>query len=122
MYRRIGDLENEKKNELYIRSGKVEEGMNVRTHSKEVIEARKVILDLILSNHQRDCLTCTRNGNCELQNLAVKFNVTGVEYEGEKNKHKIDDLSPSIVRDFNKCILCRRCVSVCKKVQKIGAI
>ena len=101
---------------------KVEEGMNVRTHSKEVIEARKVILDLILSNHQRDCLTCTRNGNCELQNLAVKFNVTGVEYEGEKNKHKIDDLSPSIVRDFNKCILCRRCVSVCKKVQKIGAI
>ena len=101
---------------------KVEEGMNVRTHSIEVIEARKVILDLILSNHQRDCLTCTRNGNCELQNLAVKFNVTGVEYEGEKNKHKIDDLSPSIVRDFNKCILCRRCVSVCKKVQKIGAI
>ncbi len=101
---------------------KVEEGMVVKTHSKEVIEARKVILDLILSNHQRDCLTCTRNGNCELQNLAVKFNVTGIEYEGETNKHQIDDLSPSIVRDFNKCILCRRCVSVCKKVQEIGAI
>ena len=94
---------------------KVEEGMVVKTHSKEVIEARKVILDLILSNHQRDCLTCTRN-------LAVKFNVTGIEYEGETNKHQIDDLSPSIVRDFNKCILCRRCVSVCKKVQEIGAI
>lgn len=101
---------------------KVEEGMVVKTHSKEVIEARKVILDLILSNHQRDCLTCTRNENCELQNLAVKFNVTGIEYEGETNKHQIDDLSPSIVRDFNKCILCRRCVSVCKKVQEIGAI
>ena len=101
---------------------KVEEGMVVQTHSPEVIEARKVILDLILSNHQRDCLTCTRNGNCELQNLAVKFNVTGVKYEGKKNQHKIDDLSPSIVRDFNKCILCRRCVSVCKNVQKIGAI
>ena len=101
---------------------KVEEGMVVKTHSKEVIEARKVILDLILSNHQRDCLTCTRNGNCELQNLAVKFNVTGIEYEGETNKHQIDDLSPSIVRDFNKCILCRRCVYVCKKVQEIGAI
>ena len=101
---------------------KVEEGMVVKTHSKEVIEARKVILDLILSNHQRDCLTCTRNGNCELQNLAVKFNVTGIEYEGETNKNQIDDLSPSIVRDFNKCILCRRCVSVCKKVQEIGAI
>ena len=101
---------------------KVEEGMIVRTHSPEVIEARKVVLDLILSNHQRDCLVCTRNGNCELQNLAVKFNVTDVKFEGEKNKHIIDNISPSIVRDFNKCILCRRCIAVCKNVQEIGAI
>ena len=100
----------------------VEEGMVVHTHSPAVIEARKMILDLILSNHHRDCLTCTRNGNCELQALAVKFNVQSVRYEGAKNKHKIDDSSPSIVRDFNKCILCRRCVSACKKVQKVGAI
>ena len=96
--------------------------MVVHTHSKQIMEARKVILDLILSNHQRDCLTCTRNGNCELQTLAMKFNVMNVEYEGEKTVHKIDDLSPSIVRDFNKCILCRRCISTCKNVQKIGAI
>ncbi len=96
--------------------------MVVHTHSKQIMEARKVILDLILSNHQRDCLTCTRNGNCELQTLAMQFNVMNVEYEGEKSVHKIDDLSPSIVRDFNKCILCRRCISTCKKVQKIGAI
>ena len=101
---------------------KVEEGMNVKTHSPAVMEARRTILDLILSNHQRDCLTCTRNGNCELQNLAVKFNVTGVEYEGERNKHNIDEISPAIVRDFNKCILCRRCVAVCKNIQKVGAI
>ncbi len=101
---------------------KVEEGMIVHTHSKEIMEARKIVLDLILSNHQRDCLTCTRNGNCELQTLAMKFNVMDVEYEGEKNKHQIDDLSPSIVRDFNKCILCRRCIATCKNVQKIGAI
>ena len=100
----------------------VEEGMVVHTHSPAVIEARKMILDLILSNHHRDCLICSRSGNCELQQLAVKFNVQGVRYEGEKNEHKIDDSSPSIVRDFNKCILCRRCVSACKKVQKIGAI
>ena len=100
----------------------VEEGMVVHTHSPAVIEARKMILDLILSNHHRDCLTCTRNGNCELQALAVKFNVQSVRYEGAKNEHKIDDSSPSIVRDFNKCILCRRCVSACKKVQKVGAI
>ena len=100
----------------------VEEGMVVHTHSPAVIEARKMILDLILSNHHRDCLTCTRNGNCELQALAVKFNVQSVRYEGAKNEHKIDDSSPSIVRDFNKCILCRRCISACKKVQKVGAI
>jgi len=101
---------------------KVEEGMKVSTHSPAVIEARRTVLDLILSNHHRDCLTCTRNGNCELQALAHKFNVQEVEYEGEMTNHKIDDKSPSIVRDFNKCILCRRCVSVCKNVQKIGAI
>ena len=101
---------------------KVEEGMVVKTNSPEILEARKIILDLILSNHHRDCLTCSRNGNCELQNLCMKFNVQKVEYEGEMLKHKIDDKSPSIVRDFNKCILCRRCVATCKNVQEIGAI
>ena len=101
---------------------KVEEGMIVHTNTPNVLEARHIILDLIISNHAKDCLTCTRSGNCELQNLAVKFNISKVEFEGEKNLHKIDDLSPSIVRDFNKCILCRRCVAACKNVQKIGAI
>ena len=100
----------------------VEEGMVVHTHTPNVLEARHVILDLIISNHAKDCLTCTRSGNCELQVLATKFNVLNIEFEGERTKHKIDDLSPSIVRDFNKCILCRRCVAACKNVQKIGAI
>ena len=100
----------------------VEEGMIVHTHTPNVLEARHVILDLIISNHAKDCLTCTRSGNCELQTLAVKFNVLNVEFEGEMSKHKIDNLSPSIVRDFNKCILCRRCVAACKNVQGIGAI
>ena len=100
----------------------VEEGMVVHTHTPNVLEARHVILDLIISNHAKDCLTCTRSGNCELQALAVKFNVLNVEFEGEMSKHKIDNLSPSIVRDFNKCILCRRCVAACKNVQEIGAI
>ncbi len=99
-----------------------EEGMIVHTHTPNVLEARRVILDLIISNHAKDCLTCTRSGNCELQALATKFNVQQIEYEGERAEHKIDDLSPSIVRDFNKCILCRRCVAACKKVQGIGAI
>ena len=100
----------------------VEEGMVVHTHTPNVLEARHVILDLIISNHAKDCLTCTRSGNCELQALATKFNVLNIEFEGERTEHKIDDLSPSIVRDFNKCILCRRCVAACKNVQKIGAI
>lgn len=100
----------------------VEEEMVVHTHTPNVLEARHVILDLIISNHAKDCLTCTRSGNCELQALAVKFNVLNVEFEGEMSKHRIDNLSPSIVRDFNKCILCRRCVAACKNVQEIGAI
>ena len=100
----------------------VEEGMVVHTNTQNVLEARHVILDLIISNHAKDCLTCTRSGNCELQALATKFNVLNIEFEGERTEHKIDDLSPSIVRDFNKCILCRRCVAACKNVQKIGAI
>ena len=101
---------------------KVEEGMVIKTHTPEIIEARHVMLDLIISNHDKDCLTCTRMGNCELQALAAKFGIQSIEYKGERNEHQIDNLSPSIVKDPNKCILCRRCVAVCKNVQKIGAI
>ena len=101
---------------------KAEEGMVVHTNSKAVQDARKVTLDLILSNHHRDCLTCIRNGNCELQKLAEKFNVKKVTYEGEMKNYEIDDKSPSIVRDSNKCVLCSRCTATCKKVQEIGAI
>ena len=101
---------------------KVEEGMIVHTNTPKVIEARRLVLDLILSNHERECLTCTRNGNCELQKLAQEFNLDEIEYKGERTPHEIDDLSPSIVRDFNKCVLCRRCVATCKKVQGVGAI
>ena len=101
---------------------KVEEGMVVHTNTPSVVEARKVILDLILSNHPKDCLTCIRSGNCELQNLAEKFNMRDIEYKGEMQNHPIDDKSPSIVREPNKCILCRRCTAACKNVQEIGAI
>lgn len=101
---------------------KVEEGMVVKTNSKDVSEAREVVLDLILSNHHKDCLTCVRNGNCELQRLAQRYNKQEILYSGELCEHEIDCGSPSIVRDFNKCVLCRRCVATCKKVQKIGAI
>ena len=101
---------------------KCEEGMVVHTHSEKVMGARRMVLDLILSNHHKDCLTCVRSGNCELQKLAIQYNMKEIKYEGEKSEHEIDDKSPSIVRDFNKCILCKRCVSTCKNVQDIGAI
>jgi len=101
---------------------KVEEGMVVNTATPAILEARSVVLDLILSNHDRKCLTCIRNGSCELQKLAQEFNVDEIEFDGEKLEKKIDDISPSIVRDNNKCILCRRCVAACKNVQGIGAI
>lgn len=99
-----------------------EEGMIVRTNTDKVQDARRVVLDLILSTHNRDCLTCVRNGNCELQELCKKFGITDIEFEGEKVKEKIDDLSPSIVRDASKCIMCKRCVAACKNIQNISAI
>ncbi len=101
---------------------KCEEGMVVHTNTKKVLDARKNVLELILSNHNRDCLTCIRNGNCELQDLAEKYKIKDVKFDGAKTESKIDDKSPSLVRDPSKCILCQRCVSTCKKVQGIGAI
>lgn len=100
----------------------VEDGMKVKTDTPELNESRRIMLDLILSTHNRDCLTCVRNGNCELQALAEKFGITNVEYEGQKVEPSIDELSPSIIRDNSKCIMCKRCVAACKNVQKVGAI
>ena len=101
---------------------KVEEGMKIKTNTPEINEARRVVLDLILSSHNKKCLTCVRNGNCELQTLAEKFGMGEIEYPGQEVEPHIDDLSPSIVRDASKCIMCKRCVATCKNVQKITAI
>lgn len=100
----------------------VSEGLSVKTSTPKVREARKVSLELILSNHDRDCLTCPRNGNCELQKLAEDLNIDKIEFEGERSKQPLDDFSPSVTRDPNKCVLCRRCVNMCKKVQGVGVI
>lgn len=100
----------------------VSEGLEVLTHSPSVRKARKSTLELLLSNHDRKCLTCTRNQKCELQALADELGVDGIRYEGEVIHYDIDDLSPSIVRDNNKCVLCRRCINVCKNIQTVGAI
>ncbi|MBR4889996.1 MAG: [Clostridia bacterium] len=100
----------------------VNEGMEVFTNTEKVRKARKTVLELTLSNHDRKCLTCVRNQNCELQKLCEDLGVEDIAFEGEMTEHKIDDLSASIVRDNNKCVLCRRCIAVCKNVQTVGAI
>lgn len=99
------------------------DGMVVRTNTPQVREARKVILELILSNHDKKCLSCVRSQNCELQKLSLELGVeNGDEFEGKRNEYEVDDKSPSIVRDNNKCILCRRCVAACYKTQAVGVI
>ncbi|MBQ6998969.1 MAG: iron hydrogenase small subunit [Clostridia bacterium] len=100
----------------------VSEGMEVFTNSPKVRAARKANLELILSNHDRKCLTCVRNRNCELQTMCEELGVDDIRYDGENKVYAIDDFSPSIVRDNNKCILCRRCTAVCSKVQTVNAI
>ncbi len=98
------------------------EGLEVFTNTPKVRSARKAVLELLLSNHERKCLTCVRNRNCELQALCDDLGVTDIPFDGERCEYELDELSPSIVRDNNKCILCRRCVNVCRDVQTVGAI
>ncbi len=100
----------------------ISEGMEVLTNTKKVRDARRINLELLLSNHDRKCLTCDRNQKCELQKLADDLGVTEITYEGERNVYDIDEVSPSIVRDKNKCVLCRRCVSACKTIQTVSVI
>ncbi len=100
----------------------VMEGMVVRTNTPAIREARKAVVELILSNHPMECLTCERSTNCELQALAKQFGITEVRFQGENTVFPKDTSSPSIVRNPDKCVLCRRCVSVCNKVQGVGVL
>lgn len=100
----------------------VSEGLEIKTSTPKVLEARRAVLELILSDHDRSCLTCKRNQSCELQSLANEMGIEDIEFPGERIIKTIDELSPSIVRDNNKCILCRRCVAACAKTQGVFAI
>lgn len=100
----------------------VSEGLEIKTSTPKVLEARRAVLELILSDHDRSCLTCKRNQSCELQALANEMGIEDIEFPGERIIKTIDELSPSIVRDNNKCILCRRCVAACAKTQGVYAI
>ncbi|HOJ64825.1 MAG TPA: NADH-dependent [FeFe] hydrogenase, group A6 [Spirochaetota bacterium] len=102
---------------------KVANGMKIFTNSKRVRNARKLIYDLILSDHPKDCLNCERNQNCELQELGSIIESDGEIFkEYAMSKSSIDNESPSIVRDNAKCILCRRCITMCNEVQGVGVI
>ena len=98
------------------------DGMVINTKSKKVRDARKSTLELILSNHNRECTTCVRSEDCELQKLSKDLGINDIPYDGKKEMLAIDQLSPSIVRDPNKCILCGRCVNTCRNVQGIGVL
>ena len=100
----------------------VREGMVVNTNNIRVRKARKNTVELLLANHNRECTTCVRSNNCELQTVSQELGIRTIGYEGEKREASYDDLSPSIVRDSSKCILCGRCISACKNVQGIGIL
>ena len=98
----------------------VTEGMIIRTNSVRAIKSRRTMVELLLSNHPKDCLVCERNQNCELQGLAAELGVREIKYEGAVSVHEKDDTSYSLVRDPEKCVLCRRCETMCNDVQTVG--
>ena len=100
----------------------VNEGMEVYTNTERVRHSRRLTMELILSNHRMDCLTCPRNTNCELRQLASDLGIDMVRYAGDNIPPQIEDSALHLVRDNSKCVLCRRCVSVCRKLQSVGVI
>ena len=96
--------------------------VEVWTNSLRALNARRTVLELLLSDHPQDCLTCPKNQDCELQKLAAEFGIREIEFKGEVNKFDVDDSSEAIMRDLSKCIMCRRCETVCNKVQTVGAL
>ncbi|MDD4847779.1 MAG: NADH-dependent [FeFe] hydrogenase, group A6 [Bacteroidales bacterium] len=97
------------------------EGMIVHTHSLRVLNARRTVVELILSDHPADCLVCPKSGNCELQNLAHRLGIREISYQGVQSTYR-KDTSPSIIRDVDKCVMCRRCEMMCNDVQTVGAL
>lgn len=97
------------------------EGMKVKTNTIKVLNARKIVLELILSNHPKDCLICQKSGECDLQRLAASLGIREIKYRGKESFHK-KEFTKSIIREPNKCIMCRRCETMCNEVQTVGAL
>ncbi|MGE5532310.1 MAG: [Fe-Fe] hydrogenase large subunit C-terminal domain-containing protein, partial [Bacteroidota bacterium] len=98
------------------------EGMVVKTHTPEILQLRRDIVELLLDNHPKDCNSCERDGNCELQRLAYSMGIRERLFEGERKRYEKDNTGPAIVRDPEKCILCGRCVRVCGEIQEVAAL
>ena len=101
---------------------KVSEEMAVSTNTKLARDARKLSVELMLANHPWDCNACSRNNDCELQSLAKSMGITEVRFPYEKEQMPLDTSTPALVRDMNKCVLCRRCIGVCQDVQGVGSL
>lgn len=100
----------------------VQDGMVIKTNTAEVIQARRIVLELLLSDHPFDCLNCAKNLNCELQSLAQQFGIDSLSYKGEMSQYPVDTTSKAIKRDLSKCIMCRRCETACNDIQTVGTL
>lgn len=100
----------------------VMDGAEILTHSPKVEEARRFVLELLLSDHPLDCMTCERTGSCELQDLAYEYGIQQTRFPGVQHDYPIDTSNPFYLRDYNKCILCRRCVRACNEINGVEAI
>jgi NADP-reducing hydrogenase subunit HndD len=99
----------------------VNEGMVINTHSIRAINARRTVMELILSDHPSDCLICAKSGNCDLQDMAHNLGIRKIHYQGEQSHYR-EDTSPAIIREVDKCIMCRRCEMMCNEVQTVGVL
>ncbi len=100
----------------------VSPGMKVKTQTDRVQNARRLVMELLLSDHPFDCMTCEKAGSCRLQDLAYEMGLTDSRFKGERHAYPLDDSNPCIVRDYNKCVLCERCVRICDEIQGSTAI
>lgn len=119
---RLCTVENERGKTFASCSEPPRDGMIVYTNTPRLMKYRKLILELLLAAHCRDCTTCIKSGECQLQSLAYRMGVGNIRFENTKEQHPLDFSSPSIVRDPNKCILCGDCVRMCDNVQSVNAI
>ena len=99
---------------------RVTDGMVVHTDSEDLRRIRRTIIELLLSDHPKDCMTCESAGSCELQDLAYEYGIRGTRFEGEQHHYEPLTDNPLIERDYNKCVLCGRCIRICREVQGVG--